>query len=54
MKLPNGVDVKLECKMSILRVLLMGEFIKYKREIEGHEVDDRIDEKKRKTRNGET
>ena len=47
-KLPRGVDEKLESEMSMLRELVMREFNLYKREIEQKEIKENIEEKKRR------
>ena len=52
--LPKGVDEKLESEMSMLRDIMMREFLKYKREMEANEVKENVEEKKRKINNGKT
>ena len=50
--LPKGVDEKTENEIGILRELVLGEFTKYKNEIEKNEIRDGIREEKRRNQEG--
>jgi len=46
--LPKGVDGKLESEMSMLRDIMMREFIKYKKEMEANEIRENVEERRRR------